>query len=141
MSIQRMYLKGWQQGDFARGKPHLHLIEPIIPDVQVVTQGGLYIPGKQIEAIPGNAALMFRVVKAAEPRDPEEVRCSDGDVVVVRNGLVDLIHPNGRLAVLDTKHVLLVVDPAATAIDALPPPLTLDQLAAMRAADESPVAP
>jgi hypothetical protein len=145
MSIQRIALKGWTPTDFNDMRPGSLLLSPILPDADVKTKGGLYLPGQEIEKIPGTAALCYRVVACSGDVSSGEVwnplRIGVGDVVVVRNAMLDPIDTTLTLALLDLKHVLLKVKPEALEPEPedkpepmssqmeTAPPLTLDQLA------------
>ena len=143
--VTRVYLEGWQpQTDWVAVKPNHLLVEPIKPDEETTTKGGILLPGLEIGRIPGVSAFMYRVLArgpvvdargpvqeqpddldpAAGPmlfssRDSDPVICArTGDVVVVRNAMVDPVHVNQKVLIIHDKHVLCVVDPALMVPDA-----------------------
>ena len=143
--VTRVYLEGWNPtADYVAVKPNHILVEPIKPDEETTTKGGILLPGLEIGRIPGVSAFMYRVlargpvvvsgdlgsndgeVKEAMTvclRDGESyIAAAVGDVVVVRNAMVDPVHVNQKLLIIHDKHVLCVVDPALMVPDAIEPP-------------------
>lgn len=128
--ITRVYLEGWQVEDFGVIKPNHIMVEPLKPDVETATKGGILLPGMEVGKIPGVSAFLYRVVARGEctaleqqptPGHPiivQEVSGGEawmaaavGEVVSLRNALVDPIHVNQRLLLIHDKHVLTIVDP------------------------------
>lgn len=105
--IQRIYLSGWNIDDFAQVGHGLLILEPLKPDAEVATRGGIVLPGQELGKIPGVAAFLFRVVARGERMFEAGTLAVDvGDVVAVRNAMVDTLHVNQALCVVHEKHVL-----------------------------------
>lgn len=130
--ITRVYLDGWQVEDFGAVKPNHVLVEPLKPDAETATKGGIILPGQEVGKIPGVSAFLYRVVARGqifangrpvgdEPEPGNPIFVSQGDevwmavgveeVITLRNALVDPIHVNQRQLLIHDKHVLTVVDP------------------------------
>jgi co-chaperonin GroES (HSP10) len=139
MTVQRIYIEGWQPTDFSEMKPGLLLIAPIVPAPKSQTRGGIFVPEKEVDKIPGTAALMYGVValddKLVGDLDNNPMNVDVGDVVVVRNAMVDPIHPNTKTCVVDVKHVLTKVRAEVVAPDPVEPARPLCFLCNQRPGD------
>lgn len=116
--VTRIYLQGWTPAtDFVVVKPNHIIIEPIKPDEEQTTAGGLHLPGQEVGKIPGTAAYLYRIVlsgyMAQDPSIDEWVSASVGDVITVRNALIDPLHTNLAYCICHRKHVLTIVKRAA----------------------------
>ena len=106
---ERIYREGWQAQDIAKLKPGYVLLEPVRPDPTKETQGGIILAPRVVDSIPGVSAIYYRVVAVA----PDVSEWEAGDHVVVRNGMLEPIHPSQRLLLCDARHVLASVLPEA----------------------------
>lgn len=106
-STERIYREGWQPDDIAQLKAGYVLLEPIRPDPTKETQGGIILAPRVVDSIPGVAAIYYRIVAVAH--DVAEWKA--GQQVVVRNGMLEPIHPSQRLLLCDARHVLAAVMP------------------------------
>lgn len=107
---ERIYREGWAANDIAKVRPGYLLLEPIRPDPSKETQGGIILAPRVVDSIPGVSAIYYRVVAVAD----DVVQWQAGDFVVVRNGMLEPIHPSQRLLLCDAQHVLAQVLPEAT---------------------------
>lgn len=82
----------------------LLLVEPVMPPA--TTKGGIIIPGQSID-VPGTAAVLFRVV-----RDDFGDHAADsvqGEVVLLRNAMLEPLGPSMALLLIARRHVLATV--------------------------------
>ncbi len=81
--------------------PNSIVVEPVLPPNQ--TASGIQL---QQGDVPGTAAIAFRVLQVGESTYPWPVSVDDGDIVVVRNAMLEPIHPAMDILVIEAKHVL-----------------------------------
>lgn len=70
------------------------------------TKGGIIIPGQSID-VPGTAAVLFRVV-----RDEHAPLVDDdlaGEVVLLRNAMLEPLGPSMQLLVISRRHIIATV--------------------------------
>lgn len=85
--------------------PNSIVIEPVLPPNQ--TASGIHLKEGEI---PGTAAIAFRVLQVGESTYPWPVSLGAGDIVVVRNAMLEPIHPAMDILVIEAKHVLAKLD-------------------------------
>lgn len=113
----RIYGQGWAISDFAALKANQALVAPIMPPKKI---GSIEMPGK-VRDIRKNEAVAFRVLKVSsalvdEPENGFRVETAlpldAGDVVILRNAMLDPVHPDGEPLAIHRKHILARVTPA-----------------------------
>lgn len=102
VDVAKVYASGFDPDslDLAAG---LVLVEPVRPPER--TSAGIVV-SLDTTRTEGTRALMYRVVRLA-PGLPDGVNV--GDVVVLRNALLDPIHPSLDLLVIKREHIVAVV--------------------------------
>lgn len=102
VSIIRLYTTANLKASDLTGIPDGHVIvSPVLPPS--MSEGGLYVgdAGK----IPGTAELAYRVERIAPGSwQPFDIR--DGDVVVVRNAMLEPLHPAMHLLLIGSQHII-----------------------------------
>jgi co-chaperonin GroES (HSP10) len=107
--VQRIYIEGWQLSDFVGVKEDMLIIEPLKPDAETATKGGIILPGQEVGKIPGVAAFLYRVAAKGPDIEHWPLAPQVGDIVIVRNAMVDPLHVNQALLTVHRKHVLAIV--------------------------------
>lgn len=105
----RLYYIGVDADAFASLKPNFVLLEPVRPPAKM--PNGLEAP-EVMRSINGPQCSFFKVTKVAEVIShlaSEYVKVEVGDVVIVRNAMLDPVHPNNEALVIDVKHIYGVV--------------------------------
>ena len=106
----RITVDGFRSTDLARLRPNVCVVEPVRPPKALAS--GLHLAHSATE-LPGTACVLYRVVKAplvVSHLASEYVPVVDGDLVVLRNAMLDPIHPSLNLLVIDVKHITAIVD-------------------------------
>lgn len=119
--LARLYLKGEGGGfdpDELQPKPNTLLLSPILPPDQ--SEGGIVMPGV-VKGIPGMTALVYRVEavgpivegdRAHGGVNPRTCIVPEvGELVHVRNAMLDPAQPDCLLLWCDVQHVLARVRP------------------------------
>lgn len=120
-TLERIFRDGLRASDYSAIKPNTLLVSPVRPPDRI---SGLVMPGSSVT---GANAILYRV-EAVSPlaRGAESGRASvwllpgdagdtaiatlkPGDVVTLRNGMLEPVHPDGSLLAIDVRHVLGVV--------------------------------
>lgn len=81
--------------------PNSIVVEPILPPRQ--SEGGIQL---QQGDIPGTAAIAYRVLQVGPASYEWPVNVGVGDVVIVRNAMLEPLHPAQDILVIEAKHVL-----------------------------------
>jgi hypothetical protein len=81
--------------------PNSVVVEPVLPPNQ--TESGILLKEGDI---PGTAAICFRVLDVGPETYPPPMSIGDGDIVVVRNAMLEPIHPAMDILVIEAKHIL-----------------------------------
>lgn len=77
------------------------LVEPVLPPNQ--TSSGIQL---QQGDVPGTAAIAFRVLRRPFQTYDWPMDIEVGDIVIVRNAMLEPIHPAMDILVIEAKHVL-----------------------------------
>lgn len=105
----RLYFTGINAASFVSLKPNIVLLEPVRPPAMM--PNGFEAP-EIMRNIGGAQCTLFRVAKLPEVIShlaSEYVKVEVGDVVIVRNAMLDPVHPNNEALVIDVKHIYGVV--------------------------------
>ncbi len=81
------------------------LVEPVLPPNQ--TTSGIQL---QQGEVPGTAAIAFRVLGRGFQSYDWPMGIDAGDVLIVRNAMLEPIHPAMDILVIEAKHVLAKLD-------------------------------
>jgi len=107
-TLGRIYKDGIAAADILElligGDDRPLLVEPVMPPA--TTKGGIIIPGQSID-VPGTAAVLFRVV-----RDEHAPLVDDdlaGEVVLLRNAMLEPLGPSMQLLVISRRHIIATV--------------------------------
>lgn len=96
--IGRIYAEGYRPDDFRESlNRDLVILKPIRPPEKI----GAIITTVASNNIAGLQCLLYEVV-----RGDLDNTVSRGDVVIVRNAMLDPLHPNQETVCIDRKHIL-----------------------------------
>lgn len=102
VSVIRLYTTANLKASDLTGIPEGHVIvSPVLPPS--MSEGGLYVgdAGK----IPGTAALAYRVERCSHVCFPP-FDINEGDVVVLRNAMLEPLHPAMHLLLIGAHHII-----------------------------------
>jgi co-chaperonin GroES (HSP10) len=121
IDILRIYKDGWLAADFLAVKSNLHIVEPVVPKAaegerDMKTAGGIIVPGHATtDKIPGTAALIYRIARKADAPGDGALGVDVGDLVTLRNAMLDPLGPKQTHHTIDALHIVAIVERAAAA--------------------------
>jgi hypothetical protein len=102
VSVIRLYTTASLKPDDLTGIPDGHvLVSPVLPPS--MSEGGLYVG--DANKIPGTAALAYRVERISPVCFPP-FDLKQGDVVVLRNAMLEPLHPAMHLLLIGAQHII-----------------------------------
>ena len=111
MDAERIYSKGWLADDFVVLAPNSVIVSPVRAPESI----GRIITSHVASSVPGSAHLMYRVEVVGPVTDDTShqwVVVKRSDIIVVRNQMLESLHPDGRMLTIERRHVRAIVHSA-----------------------------
>lgn len=106
MDAERIYSKGWLPDDFVEIAPNSVIVSPVRAPESI----GRIITSHVASSVPGSAHLMYRVEAVGETDNAHQWVCPGvGDIIVVRNQMLESLHPDGRMLSIECRHIRAVI--------------------------------
>lgn len=98
VDIERIYRRGLTVADIGSLPPDTYLVSPLKPSGS--SSGGIVL-SHHIDDLPGTAAIAFRIEARAD-----DLVYHVGDVVLVRNAMLEPLDPGMGLLLIASRHVI-----------------------------------
>ena len=103
VDVERIYRVGLFPGDLEDIPARCYVVAPLKP---VGASAGGIVYSHHLDDLPGTAAVCYEIVATSGEQNLER---AVGDVVVLRNAMLEPLHPNMNLLLIAAQHVLAKV--------------------------------